>query len=194
MKYKLLIGILSFCCAAGAARVSSPQPPAVGNGQEKSASGGAPHPGVAEMERLKFYLGEWDYTENYPKSAMAPNGGSNTGVYLSKLGPGGMSLLNSFHSKGPVGEFEGMLVITWDAREKAYKQYAFGSDFPGAIVETGAFEGDALVFRGEFPSSSGAVAIRNATRVREGTIESEQYISAGGAPERLLVKVVARKR
>src|SRR5579872_2178210 len=50
-----------------------------------------------EMDRLKFYLGEWDYTETYPK------GGKNTGVYTSKLGPGGNSLVNGFHSKGPVG-------------------------------------------------------------------------------------------
>jgi hypothetical protein len=28
----------------------------------------AAKPGMAEMERLKFYLGEWDYTETYPKS------------------------------------------------------------------------------------------------------------------------------
>jgi hypothetical protein len=107
-------------------------------------------PGAAEMGRLKFYLGEWEYTETYPKSGFSPNGGKNTGVYTSKLGPGGNSLINTFHSQGPVGDFEGLLVMTWDAREKAYKAYAFGNDFPGALVETGAFEGDALIYRSEF--------------------------------------------
>ena len=51
-----------------------------------------------EMEKLNFYLGEWDYTETYGK---APNGPKNTGVYTSKLGPGGNSLINTFHSQGP---------------------------------------------------------------------------------------------
>ncbi len=51
----------------------------------------AAKPGAAGMEPLKFYLGEWDYTETYPK------GGKNTGVYTSKLGPGGNSLINTFH-------------------------------------------------------------------------------------------------
>jgi hypothetical protein len=84
------------------------------------------------IERLKFYLGEWDYTEMYPK------GGKNMGVNTNKLGPGGNSLINTFHSTGPSGDFEGLLILTWDANEKAYKAYRFGNDFPGAIVETGS--------------------------------------------------------
>ncbi|HEY2912411.1 MAG TPA: hypothetical protein VGK21_03560, partial [Candidatus Angelobacter sp.] len=106
-------------------------------------------PGAAEMKRLGFYVGNWTYTETYPKSAMAPQGATNTGVYTSKFGPGGNSLLNTFHSKGPVGDFEGMLVMTWDPLEKKYKSYIFGNSFPGAVIETGAFEGEKLVFRGE---------------------------------------------
>ena len=78
--------------------------------QEKTAE----KPGAAEMDRLKFYLGEWDYTETYPKSAFYPNGGKNTGVYTSKLGPGGNSMVENFHSQGPVGDFEGLIVMTWD--------------------------------------------------------------------------------
>src|SRR5229473_797193 len=124
-----------------------------------SAAAQAAKPGAAEMERLKFYLGEWDYTETYP------NGGKNTGVYTSKLGPGGNSLINTFHSQGPVGDSEGLLVMTWDAKEKTYKAYVFGNDFPGALVETGSFEGDALVFRSEFPVEGAMLQLRNVTRV-----------------------------
>ena len=80
---------------------------------EQSSAAAAARPGAVEMERLKFYLGEWDYTETYPK------GGKNTGVYPSKLGPGGNSLINTFHSTGPVGDFEGLLILTWDANEKS---------------------------------------------------------------------------
>jgi hypothetical protein len=60
---------------------------------EQASVAPAAKPGAAEMERLKFYLGEWDYTETYPK------GGKNTGVYPSKLGPGGNSLTH-FTRKG----------------------------------------------------------------------------------------------
>lgn len=152
-------------------------------------------PGAAEMERLKFYLGEWDYTETYPKSAFSPNGGKNTGLYSSKLGPGGQSLVNSFHSQGPVGDFEGLIVMTWDAREKAYKAYVFGNGIPGAVVETGQFEDDALVYRFEFPVEGGSVKLRNVTRVTgPGTLVSEEFMTMKDAPETLFVRVDAKKR
>ncbi len=143
----------------------------------------------SEMDRLKFYLGEWDYTETYS------NGGQNTGVYSSKLGPGGNSLINHFHSQGPAGDFEGLLVMTWDAKEKAYKAYVFGNESPGAIVETGHFEEDTLIYRAELSRGDTKFALRNATRLAgPGRIVSDAYVSIGGAPEVLLVRVDAKKR
>jgi hypothetical protein len=156
---------------------------------EKPAATATTRPGAAEMERLKFYLGEWDYTETYP------NGGKNTGVYSSKLGPGGNSLINTFHSQGPVGDFEGLQIMTWDAREKAYKMYVFGNNFPGALVETGQFEGEALVYRSEFPTEGANLKMRNATRLTgPGTLVSEQFMAVKDAPEKLFVRVEARKK
>jgi hypothetical protein len=161
--------------------------------QEKKADGPAgkqaARPGAAEMERLKFYVGEWDYMETYA------NGAKNTGVYTSKLGPGGNSLINTFHSQGPVGDFEGVLVMTWDAKENAYKEYVFGNDAPGATVETGQFEDGALVYRLEMSARGGTAKLRNATRVTgPGTIVSEQFMSRNGAAETLFVRVEAKKR
>jgi hypothetical protein len=156
----------------------------------ESASKSAP-----EMDRLKFYLGEWDYTETYPKSAHYPNGGKNTGLYTSKLGPGGNSLINGFHSQGPVGDFEGLLLMTWDPQEKSYKAYAFGNDFPGALVETGQFEGDALVFRTEFSVGGATLKLRNVTHLLSpGKLVSEEYFATKDAPEVLFVSVEAKKR
>ena len=149
-----------------------------------------------EMQRLaKLYVGTWDYTETYPKSAFAPAGGQNTGVYTSEVGPGGNSLINRFHSRGPVGDFEGMLVMTWDAKEKAYKSYIFGNDFPGALVENGQWEGDALVYRGDFSEGAMKYALRNITKLTgPGKLMSQEYSSANGAAEALLVTVEATKR
>ena len=146
-------------------------------------------PGGAEMKQLGFYIGQWTYTETYPKS-----GAVNHGTYTSKLGPGGNSLLNTFHSQGPVGDFEGMLIFTWDLTEGKYKAYAFG-DFPGAIVETGEFEGEKLVFHGEFGAGGAKIQLRNVTWMASpGKLISEEYINRAGAPETLLVKVEATKQ
>ncbi|HLK04423.1 MAG TPA: hypothetical protein VKT53_08280 [Candidatus Acidoferrum sp.] len=149
-----------------------------------------------EMQKLsKLYLGTWTYTENYPKSPMAPNGGVNTGVYTSELGPGGNSIFNHFHSKGPVGEFDGTIVMTWDPKEKLYKAYIFGDSFPTAIVETGQWENDALVYRFELAMGSTKFALRSVTKfLPDGKLTSDEFSSVNGAPESLLVHVEAGKK
>jgi len=142
-------------------------------------------PGAAEMQRLGFYLGQWTYTETYPKS-----GAVNHGTYISKLGPGGNSLVNTFHSQGPVGDFEGMLIYTWDLTAGKYKAYVFGNELPGALVQTGEFEGEKLVFHGEIAAAK--IQTRNVAWIASpGKLISEQYMSRGGGPETLLVKVEA---
>lgn len=86
-------------------------------------------------------------------------------------------------------------MMTWDPKEKAYKAYAFGNDFPGAIVETGHFEGDALVYRSEFPVEGATLKLRNVTRLAaSGKLLSEEFIKMEGQPEKLLVHVEAKKR
>jgi hypothetical protein len=153
-------------------------------------------PVPAEIERLaKFYAGTWDYTETYEKSPSSPDARKNPGIYTSELGPGANSIVNKFHSRGPVGDFEGLLVMTWDSKESAYKAYVFGSDFPGAIVETGHFEGDTLVFRGEFSMGQTKVAVRNTNRLdADGKMISDEFASANGAPESRVVQVIATRR
>jgi len=151
---------------------------------------------LQEMQRLsKLYVGTWNYTEAYPKSAITPNGGANTGVYTSELGPGGNSIINRFHSKGPVGDFEGVVVMTWDPKEKMYKAYVFGDSFPAALVETGQWENDVLVYRTEFSAGGMKIALRSMTRFLEGgKLTSDAFSSVNGSPEALVVHVEAVKQ
>lgn len=147
------------------------------------------------MDRLEFYLGEWEHTENYLKIATSPNDATNAGIYTSKLGPGGNSLVNTFHSQGPVGDFEGMLVLTWDLGEKAYKAYVFRNESLGAVVETGAFEGEALVYHTEFTFGSKTLKSKNITRLLSAEkLESDIYVSTNDGPEKLLVHVSAMRK
>jgi hypothetical protein len=85
--------------------------------------------------------------------------------------------------------------MTWDAKEKTYKEYVFGNNFPGALVETGTFEGDDLVFRTEIPMGGATMKLRNVTRVTApGVLESEQFMTMPDKPESLFVHVEAKKR
>jgi hypothetical protein len=88
-----------------------------------------------------------------------------------------------------------VLVITWDSREKAYKSYLFGNEFPGCIVQTGQVEGDGLVFRSDFAAEGVKMKLRNVTRVSAvGKIVSEQYMATEGSTEVLMVRVDATRR
>jgi hypothetical protein len=160
------------------------------------ASANSRPPAAPEMDRLaKFYAGTWEYTEDYDKSALFPNGGKNTGIYKSETGPGGNSIVNRFQSKGPVGDSEGLLVMTWDPKENAYKAYVFGDQFPGAIVETGHFEGDTLIFRGELSMGAMKISLRNSNRLDpQGKMLSEEFMSTNGAPESRLLLVTAIRK
>ena len=101
----------------------------------------------------------------------------------------------TFHSKGPVGEFEGVIVMTWDPKEKAYKGYVFGDSFPAAVVQTGQWEGDNLVYRSELSAGGMKFALRNSTKfLSDKKLTSDEYSSANGAPEALLVHVEAVKK
>jgi hypothetical protein len=105
------------------------------------------------------------------------------------------SLVQHFHSQGPVGDFEGLMINTWDTKENACKEYIFGSDFPGYVVQTGQFEGHTLVFRGEFSMGATKMAMRNTTKLAApNKIVSAEYISLNGAPESLMMTVDATKK
>lgn len=88
-----------------------------------------------------------------------------------------------------------MLIYTWDLTEGKYKAYVFGDGFPGALVETGEFEGEKLVFRGEFGAGNAKIQARNVTWMASpGKLISEEYMGRAGAPEKLLVTVEASKQ
>ena len=90
---------------------------------------------------------------------------------------------------------KGCPVITWDPKEKAYKSYVFGNEFPGCIVQTGQFEGDALVFRSDVAAEGMKIQLRNVTRISAvGKIVSEEYIATEGSAEVLMLRVDATRR
>ena len=161
-----------------------------------NAAPAQPVDAAARMKRLAdFYQGTWEYTEYYEKTPQFTQGGQNTGIFSSELGPGGYSLLNRFHSKGPVGDFEGLVVMTWDPKENAYKGYVFGNSFPGCLTETGQFEGDSLVFHMEFSMGERKIAIRNTSHMDEkGKLISEEYVAGANGQENLMVRVVAARK
>jgi hypothetical protein len=66
---------------------------------------------------------------------------------------------------------------------------------PVLIVETGQFEGDALVYRSKFSAGGTTLKLRKVTRLAgPGTLVSEEFMAMKDAPETLFVRVEAKKR
>jgi hypothetical protein len=107
----------------------------------------APPQLTADLQKLKFLIGDWNFTEAYSKSPSMPDGGEGTGTYRAWAGPGGESILTDFVEKsGPMTGAAGHEVFIWDAKQNEYIGYSVVSNFPGGFVRTGRFEDGHLVF------------------------------------------------
>jgi hypothetical protein len=104
-----------------------------------------------EMERqAKLLVGTWKVAQKFEASEMGP-ASESTGVDTMKLGPGGLSIVSDYRSEGgAMGSFSGHGVTTWDEHEKVFKVFWVDSMTPGAMAMTGRWEGDSLVYTGEF--------------------------------------------
>ena len=148
-----------------------------------------------EMDRLKFYIGDWAYTEEYPKSELFPNGGHNTGRWSAQRGPDGLSAINTFASHGGGDNYQGMEVMMWDPKAKAYRDNALWYDSPDRWIFTGNFEGETLAYRGEFAYLGKQVKFRSETRpIAAGGFTLTEFASVNGGPEQLLLVGRAEKK
>jgi hypothetical protein len=156
-------------------------------GQQKPA-------GLAEMEKLQLLVGTWTYTETYEKSAAMPQGGAGTGTYTARPGPGSFSLIVDFTTHLAPHDEIGHGIITWDPKEKAYKEYIVGNGFPGCFVFTGHWEGAMLVFLGEFDAGGSKMQLKTTyTEWTPKSITILEYFRVGDAPFQLLQTTKAVK-
>jgi hypothetical protein len=118
--------------------------------QEK-AQGEMPYPKPvpgAEMQKLYFQVGDWKVVEKH-ESMPGFSGGEGKATIKTRKGPGGLSVETDYNGTGPLGQFTGKAIITWEAEEKIYKLYWFDNFQAGGFVITGKWEGNDLVFAGE---------------------------------------------
>jgi len=151
------------------------------------------HSGKAspEMERLKkLYLGTRAYSKTYEKTPFYPQGGFDTGIYTSELGPGGNSIVNRFHSR-----------VRWANLMGCWSLRGMRKRTPTNRTSLATFEGDALVFRSEFAAEGMKLNLRKVMHpVSAGKIISEEYVTAEGSPdgacgsEKASIKVLNRER
>jgi hypothetical protein len=99
-----------------------------------------------EMVKLiKAMAGNWTTTAVMEKGPMMPNGGTDHGTSKMWAGPAGMSLLQTYHSTGSMGNFSGVGTDWWDAQAQVYKGVWCDSMAPCNTTGTSKWDGDKLV-------------------------------------------------
>ena len=150
---------------------------------------------ISEIERLKFYIGQWDYSEIYEKSTLFPDGGKNVGSWTTQLGPQGRSIIHAFISHGSGDNYEGIEVMTWDPKEKVCRDHSLWYDSADQWTYVGHFEGDTLVFRGEFDFDGKHVKFHSETRPSVGGgFTIDEFMSVDGGPEQKVLRGTAVPR
>jgi hypothetical protein len=146
-------------------------------------SGIAKSTGRAEIERLKFLLGDWDYSEVLPKSALHPNGGRNQGRWTAQIGPQGRSIISAVVLQGS-NPYEGIEVMTWDPNQRVYRDHSLWYDSVDHVNYVGQFVGNALVSHSEFEADGKHVKFRMEHSPRPGGgFTLDEFASVDGGPE-----------
>lgn len=151
-----------------------------------------------QMGKLMFLLGTWAFKTKYEKTSLYPKGGDGSSGYQARLGPGGLSLLINFSSlSGPEGQITGHEVLTWDPKVSAYKDYVFGSNFPGCFTRTGRWNGSDLVLTGDLASGKTKIGLKTVySGIGEQSFTiTESFRKTSASPfERLLTTKAARRQ
>jgi hypothetical protein len=107
-----------------------------------------PKPAPEMTKMIKMMAGNWSLTEKSDPNAMFPNGGAGKGTAVLTPGPGGLSLVEKYHSSGLMGpNFTGMGTFWWDPKAQAYRGVWCDNLTPNGCDSSGTtkWEGDNLV-------------------------------------------------
>ncbi len=107
-----------------------------------------PKPDPAMTKMIKMMAGNWMVTEKADPSPMMPKGGTGKGMAVLTAGPGGMSLMEKYHSSGVMGSnFTGFGTFWWDSRAQLYRGVWCDSMTPGGCDASGTtkWDGDNLI-------------------------------------------------
>jgi len=118
-----LIAVVAVLCTLLSAQdESAPKKPLASRSVANTQMPPPPQPAPEMTKLIKMLAGSWTVIENAPPTPMFPNGAHGKGTAKLWAGPGGLSLLENYHSSGVMGSsFSGFGTFWWDAKAQAYR-------------------------------------------------------------------------
>jgi len=124
------------------------------SGQSSGATAPPSPPPSPEIKRLvEAFSGTWSITLKIEPSESLPKGGGGKGEEVWRPGPGGLSLIEDYHSSGDEGDISGLGVAWWDNNAQRYQVTWCDSGNPDGcgIIKHGAkWEGRTVVATDEW--------------------------------------------
>ena len=194
-----LLAIASLCLAFALAQDSEKKPmekPMKGKAakSEPAMSMGMPmakpSPDMGKM--AKMLVGTWTTSETFEVSEMMPNGGKGTGMAVIKPGPGGLSIVEDYHSHGGPVPFAGHGVFWWDEKAQAFKDVWCDNMTPGGctfINGVGKWEGNDLVFNDEQEMMGKKMAMKEVLSPSGASVTMTMSSSEAGAPMKKMMTI-----
>jgi len=143
----LVLTCIAFCCLA----LFAQDKPASKPGDSKAAAEmtmPTPKPDPQMTKLINMFSSTWTTAEKSDPNPMMPKGGTGKGTAVMTPGPGGMSLMEKYHSSGMMGSsFNGFGTFWWDPKAQLYRGLWCDTMTPGGCDASGTtkWEGDNLV-------------------------------------------------
>ncbi|MBZ5721381.1 MAG: DUF1579 domain-containing protein [Acidobacteriia bacterium] len=196
----MVLVIASFCLVVALAQDSEKKPADKAMSKSKAAAksetmnmGMPMAKPSADMEKMaKMLVGTWATTETFEVSDMMPKGGKGTGMAVIKPGPGGLSIVEDYHSQGGLGAFAGHGVFWWDEKAQGFKNVWCDNMTPGGctpINGMGKWEGSDLVFNDEQDMMGKKMGMKQVLTAAGSSVTLTMSSSEDGGPMKKMMTI-----
>jgi hypothetical protein len=151
-----------------------------------------------QIRRLVEALsGTWSITLKIEPNGGLPKGGGGKGEEVWRPGPGGLSLIEDYHSTGDEGEISGLGVAWWDNNAQRYQVTWCDSGNPDGcvVIKQGAkWEGSQVVATDEWQKNGKRVTLKEIfSEITPTSFKQTLYQGESGGELKKFMSILATK-
>jgi hypothetical protein len=163
---------------------------------QKDPTAPSSHPDIDKL--IRALSGSWSLTLNFAPNEKMPQGGSGTGEETWRAGPGGLSVIEEYHSTGDEGEVSG-LGIFWPAKQSSAMQVMWCDSMMqnGCGVMSGGarWEGNQIVIENKSKVGGENVAFREVfSDIKENSFTQTVYQGESKDTLKLFATITATRK